>query len=559
MQPLSEWFDDLVYKAFKQTSGVMQTILWPVLLATILLSGCARHDAPAVETLDIVLAGGDIYSGLDAGPIVADVGIVGDKIFAIGDLSSREANTRIDVAGLAVTPGFIDLHNHAIRLNSAGSGIYRWPDAENLIRQGVTTVIGGPDGSSPLPLQDDFAALEASPASVNYGSFVGHGSIRRLIVGEDDRLASEDELQLMREQVDRAMQSGAFGLSSGLLYVPGSFAPTEEVIELAKVAAGYGGIYISHMRNEGRGVLTSVEETIRIGEEGGLPTQITHHKVMGEPMWGSSVQALALVDAAIERGVDVSSDQYPYTASSTGLSAAFPRWSLDGDRATRHARLEDPETREQIRQEIVVILVNDRGGDDPARVALADCPANPELNGLNLAEVLQQQKRDVSIDVAAELIIELQLAGGCSAVYHAMSMQDIERIMQHPKTMIASDGGIIVPGVGVPHPRNYGAFARVLAYFVREREVLSFTTAINKMSLMPAERIRLNERGRVTVGAYADLAVFDRALITDTATFENPHQYATGMQHVFVNGQAVLQDGKMTGARPGRVLRSTTP
>jgi dihydroorotase/N-acyl-D-amino-acid deacylase len=222
-------------------------------------------------------------------------------------------------------PGIIDIHNHAIRPNAARSGIYLWPDAENLIRQGVTTVIGGPDGSSPLPIENDFQKLEASPATVNYGSFVGHGTIRATVVGREDRIATDDELEEMRAEVRKAMDSGAFGLSSGLLYAPGSFAPAEEVIELAKVVKPYGGIYISHMRNEALGLLDSIRETIRIGEEAGIPAQITHHKVMGAPMWGRSTESLALVDAAIERGVDVSSDQYPYPASSTGLPAVFPR------------------------------------------------------------------------------------------------------------------------------------------------------------------------------------------------------------------------------------------
>jgi dihydroorotase/N-acyl-D-amino-acid deacylase len=355
------------------------------------------------------------------------------------------------------------------------------------------------------------------------------------------------------------MKSGAFGLSSGLLYTPGSFASTEEVIALAKVAGKYGGLYISHMRNEGLGLLDSVAETIRIGEEGELPTQITHFKVMGAPMWGKSVDAIAMVDAAIARGVDVSADQYPYPASSTGLTAVFPRWSLDGDSETRRARLEDPVEREKVKEAIVFNMINDRGGNDPSKVALANCAWDPTLNGFNLAEVLEKQSIEATIENAAELVIDLQLAGGCIAVYHAMSAQDVERIMQHPKTMVASDGGIIVPGVGAPHPRNYGAFARVLGHYVRERKMLPFHTAIYKMTRMPADRINLNDRGRIEVSAIADIAVLDQKTVIDRATFEKPHQYAEGVHHVFVAGEAVLLDGDMTGARPGRILRSQAP
>jgi dihydroorotase/N-acyl-D-amino-acid deacylase len=518
----------------------------------VLVGACARQ-----EPFDVVLAGGDVYSGLDAPPVIADVAIRGDRIVAIGDLGEHPASMRLNVAGLAVTPGFIDIHSHAIRDNPERSGIYLWPDAENLIRQGVTTVIGGPDGGSPLPLETDFQRLEQNPAAVNYGSFVGHGSVREKVIGYDDRPANDAELDAMRAEVRQAMESGAFGLSSGLLYAPGSFAPAEEVIELAKVVKPFGGIYISHMRNEALGLLDSVEETIRIGEEAGIPAQLTHHKAMGQPMWGRSTDSLDLVDAANARGVDVTIDQYPYPASSTGLAAVFPRWSLDGGAAALRERLDDTALRARVKEGIVYALVNERGGNDPSRVQLAQCRFDPSLNGLNLADVLRLRELEVTIENAAELIMDFEYAGGCQCVYHAMSMTDVERIMVHPKTMIASDGGVMAPGDNRPHPRNYGAFARVLGEFVRERELLALPTAIHKMTRMPADRISLSARGRIEVGAYADIVVFDPVEIVDTATFEEPHQYALGVHHVFVNGAAALLDKTMTGERPGRVLRST--
>jgi len=273
-------------------------------------------------------------------------------------------------------------------------------------------------------------------------------------------------------------------------------------------------------------------------------------------MWGRSTESLALVDAAIERGVDVSSDQYPYPASSTGLPAVFPRWSLDGGNKALKARLDDPEQRAKIKQGVIYSMVNERGGNDPAKVALANCAWDPSLNGLNLADVLRQREIVVNIENAAELIMDLQYAGGCSCVYHAMSMEDVDRIMLHPTTMIASDGGVMAPGNLRPHPRNYGTFARVLGDFVRERQHLPLTTAIYKMTRMPADRINMTDRGRLEVGAIADVAVFHPDEIIDKATFANPHQYAEGMYHVFINGEAVLLDKKMSGVRPGRVLRS---
>ena len=539
---------------------------WTPLVCALILWGCAPEpptesspaDQEPAQPLTVVFEGGMLYSGNDQPPVRADVGLREDRIAAIGDLGEVPAELRLDVTGLAVAPGFVDIHSHALRNNPDRSGIYRWPDAENLIRQGVTSIIGGPDGTSPLPIADDLAALEAAPASVNFGTFVGQGSIRERVVGSEDRPATDEELEAMRAEVAAAMRAGAFGLSTGLIYAPGSFASTEEIIELARVVAGYGGIYITHMRNEAGGVFDSIAETIRIGEEGGLPVQITHHKVIGGAMWGRSVDTLALVDAATARGIDISIDQYPYTASSTGLTAVFPRWSLSGDAAARRARMDDPGERTRMRQAIMELLANERGGDDPPTdTVLADCSWDPDLNGLNLAQVLERRSRTVTLGNAAELVIELQYAGGCSVVYHTMSEDDVERIMLYPGTMVASDGGIMIPGEGVPHPRNYGAFARVLGEYARERGVLPLHTAIHKMTRLPAERIGLADRGRLAVGAVADIVAFDADAVVDRATFADPHRYAEGVHHVFVAGRAVLLDGRMTGERPGRVLRST--
>lgn len=533
----------------------------PLLTLSILVLFACSSDTPAVgetetEVLSVILEGGDVYSGEDATPRVVDVGIIGDRIAAIGNLEERKADLRLDVRGLAVVPGFIDIHSHAVRSNPE-DGIFRWPDAENQIRQGVTTVVGGPDGGSPLPISETFSALEENPASVNFATFVGHGSIRGLIVGEDDRPPTDEELDRMRDEVRKAMEQGAFGLSSGLIYTPGRFASTEEVIELAKVAAEYGGIYISHMREEGLDLLKSVEETIRIGEEGGLPTQLTHHKVVGAPMWGKSTETLRMVDEARARGVDVSIDQYPYTASSTSLTILFPGWSMDGGRDMLLQRMADPEQRPRISEEIVHRIEVDRGGNDPANVVLASCPHDTSLNGLNLSDVLRRQERTVSKENAAEVLMELVTAGNCSAVFHAINEEDVVRIMQHPVTMPSSDGGVEAPSDRVPHPRNYGTFARVLGHYVRDQHVMPFHTAIYKVSRLPADRIGLSDRGRIIEGAIADIAVLEPTAIQDKATFDNPHQYAEGAHHVFVSGQAVLLNAEMTGVRPGRVIRAT--
>jgi len=537
----------------------MKTGLIQALLAACILAACAPVERTAPrekQAFNLVLAGGFVWKGSGSHPVEADVGIRGDRIVAIGDLRDFSADQRIAVDGLAVVPGFIDIHSHAVRSSRADSGLFTHPDAENYIRQGVTTVIGGPDGRSELSIAKLLSDFESTPASVNFGTFIGHNTVRKAVMGREDRAPTPGELDAMKQLVETGMTDGAYGLSSGLKYIPGAYSKTEEVIELARVAGAHSGIYISHMREEGLGLINSVKETIRVGEEADLPAQITHHKAMGVEMWGASVATLDLVDAANARGVDVSSDQYPYAASSTGISVLFPAWSLAGPREEQLARLRDPEIRARIKEGVVFNLIHDRGGDDPSRIAIADCKWDASLNGKNFAEVLRERGQDVNMDMAAELAMEIQENGGCAGVFHAMSDEDVTRIMQHPRTMIASDGGIYVPGEGVPHPRNYGTFARILAHYVRDTGIISTGEAIYKMSKMPAQRIGLTDRGRIQVGAMADIAVIDLDTVQDHASFENPHQYASGVQYVLVNGQLVLEDGKMTGRRPGRALRS---
>ena len=513
-------------------------------------------DSDDSQSFSLVLEGGSVWKGSGSKPYVADIGIRGDRIVAIGDLAGQNAEQRIAVSGLDVVPGFIDIHSHAVRSTRDKSGLFTHPDAENYIRQGVTTVIGGPDGSSDLSIAKLLGDFENTPASINFGTFIGHNTVRKEVMGREDRAPSAEELEAMKQLVKTGMLDGAYGLSSGLKYIPGAYSDTKEVIELARIAGEYDGIYISHMREEGLDLIKSVKETIRIGEEGDLPAQITHHKAMGPEMWGASIETLALVDAANARGVDVSSDQYPYAASSTGISVLFPAWSLAGTGEEQLARFEDPDTRARIKRGIVSNLIHDRGGNDPSRVAIANCDWDTSLNGKNFAEVLAERGQPVNMDAAADLALEIQTNGGCSGVFHAMSEEDVARIMQHPRTMIASDGGIYVAGEGVPHPRNYGSFARVLAYYVRDKEVIPTGEAIHKMTKMPAERIGLHDRGRIKVGAIADVAVLDLDIVKDHATFQDPHRYAAGVKHVLVNGVIVLKDSEMTGKRPGRSLRS---
>ncbi|HNY40063.1 MAG TPA: amidohydrolase family protein, partial [Bryobacteraceae bacterium] len=388
----------------------------------------------------------------------------------------------------------------------------------------------------------------------NFAMLAGHGTIRARVMGSENRHASSAEIEKMQGLMRQAMLDGAFGLSTGLFYVPGNYAATEEAVEIAKVAGSLGGIHISHMRDEAAKILDGVRETIQIGEQGGLPTQVTHHKIIGKANWGKSVETLRLVEAARAHGVDVTIDQYPYTASSTGTGALFPQWSLAGGVKALAERLASPDSRAKIKAEIVDRILNDRGAGDPRNVVLASCGFDPSLSGKSLADLARARNQSPTPENAAEIAIEIQLKGGCLAIYHAISEDDVERIMRYPNTMIASDGGIMAKGNSVPHPRNYGTFARVLGVYARERGVLTLEDAVRKMTSLPANRMGLGDRGLIREGMIADLVLFDPATIADTATFLEPHQYAAGVSHVWVNGIAVLADGNMTGKLPGRVL-----
>ena len=518
-----------------------------VLALLLLLAG--RPAAAAEPPYDLLLRGGRIVDGTGDPWFRADVAIRGDTIVRVAPSIREPARRVIDVQGKIVAPGFIDIHSHGRQ------GVFADPTALNYLREGVTTFIEGPDGSSPVPLAPFLDELEILPKSVNAGSFIGQGSVRSKILGDVDRPPTAGELEAMRALVDQGMSDGAFGLSSGLFYVPGAFSTTDEVVALAQVAGCRGGIYQSHMRDEAGRILESVRETIAIGERGGLPTQVTHHKIIGAKNWGRSRDTLALVDEARARGVDATIDQYPYTASSTSVGAALtPQWAQEGGEEKARARLRDPADRPRIMAETTRLIREERGGGDPRRVVLSSCEWDSSLDGRNLAEVAAKRGLPPTIEGAAEAALWIVEQGDCDGIFHAIGEEDLERILRHPATMVASDGGIYLPREGVPHPRSYGTFARVLAVYVRERRVLTLEEAVRKMSGFPAARLGLTDRGLLRPGMKADISVFDLARVRDTATFENPHQYAEGWQLVLVNGEIVLENGAATAARPGRVL-----
>ena len=499
---------------------------------------------------DLLIRNARIVDGTGASWYRGDLAIRGDTIAAIDRHLGGTASKTIDAHDRVVAPGFIDLHTHARR------GIFEVPAADNYIRQGVTTLFEGPDGSSPIPIREFFARLEQMKTAPNMASFVGQGSVREKVIGTIDRKATTEEIERMKGIVREEMKDGAFGLSTGLFYVPGTFTPTEEVIALAAVAGELGGIHISHQRDETRRIRESVIETIHIGEEGHLPTQATHMKVLGKPNWGASVDTLRLVDEARARGVDVTMDQYPYTASSTSLVAALlPSWAQEGGREQMLARLRDPATRARIRDVVVDRIEHERGGGDPRNIQFASTSFDPSLAGKTLADATRARGLEPTIPNATDTAMALIEKGMVSAIFHAMAEEDVERILRHPATMIASDGEVPLFGKGSPHPRSYGTFVRVLGRYVREKKILTLEEAVRKMTSLPAARVGLRDRGLLRPGMKADLVIFDPATVADAATFENPHQYAVGVSHVIVNGVLVVDDAKVTGARPGRVLR----
>jgi len=527
-----------------------------ILLATACFNVLLAQQNPAANTYDLVLRNARIVDGTGSPWYRADLAIRGDTIVRIAPSIREPAGRAIDVGDLVVAPGFIDIHTHASR------AIFELPTADNYIRQGVTTIMEGADGGGSglagglgAPIKPFLDRLETIAKSINVATFVGQGAVRERVIGLANRAPSADELERMREVVRQAMRDGAFGMSTGLFYVPGAFTPLEEVVELQKVVSPFRGVHTSHMRDEASRVVESVKETIAIGELGGVPTHVSHHKVIGKAYWGKSVDTLKVIDAARARGVDVTMDQYPYTASSTTIQAALiPQWAMEGGIEGAKGRLKDSAMRARIKAETMNILLTERGGGDPKNVVIVTCDWNPPLAGKHLGEITQARGFEPTIENAAETALWLVESGGCRGIFHAMGEEDLERILAHPATMIASDGEITIFGRASPHPRSYGTFARILSRYVRDKGVISLEDAVRKMSSFPAARVGFIDRGVLRPGMKADIAVFDPARVRDMATFEKPHQYAEGFSYVIVNGQIVYENGAMTPARSGRVI-----
>lgn len=522
-----------------------QSFFWHLLIVIFITTSC---HLPKGGTL---IKGAKVYDGAGTPGAILDVYFVNDEIQDIGQKLKCEDCQVIEAEGLSLAPGFIDLHAHLEPLPLI-------PDAPSALHQGVTTALGGPDGSSPLRLGKYLDSLEKIGMGINVAYLIGHNTIRSEILHLEDRAPSDEELSQMKALVSAGMEEGAFGISTGLKYLPGAFAETAEVIELSQVAAKYGGIYTSHLREEGLGLLKGVREATVIAQEASIPVVLTHHKAIGMPVWGYSEYTLAIVDSARAVGLDVMIDQYPYTASYTGLSVLIPAWALAGGASEFAKRVGDLATRKKVIEGIIFNIMNDRGGGDLKRIQLAKFDWKPHLEGKTLYDWAIEEGLSPNAENGAKLVIEAQLHRGARAIYHAMDEGDVERIMAHPQTMIASDGRITAFEQGFPHPRVHGTFPRVLGHYARDKGVLALEVAIQKMTSMPAKRLGLSDRGWIKIGAKADLVLFNEDEIIDKATFEAPHQYPVGIIRVWVNGKEALGPNGLSKNRYGVVLRHTT-
>lgn len=496
---------------------------------------------------DIIIRNGKIIDGTGNSWYYADVAVNNGKIVLIQKNISGNAKRTIEAKGLIVAPGFIDVHGHI------EGGVFERPTADNYIYDGVTTVITGNCGNSADDLNGFFYKIDSIKTSINVGSLVGHNTVRRLIMGNDNRPATPEEQLKMEGLIAKAMKDGAVGMSTGLIYLPGMYSNTAEVVGLAKETAKYKGIYASHIRNEENNVVDAINEAIDIGKAALIPIQISHFKVSGKSNWGRSSETLALIENARAAGYDVTIDQYPYTASSTNLGIRLPDWALAGGQDSLKKRINDPVIREQIITGMLEQLKKYKFKNYNFAV-VANHTADTLLNGKSISEINIIKGRKATARNEAETILEMMLAGGAQMVYHTMNEKDVEYFIQYPYNMIGADGGVS-NGRGMPHPRTYGTNARVLALYVREQKIISLEEAIRRMTSLAAQKFQLKDRGMIKEGMAADIVVFDEATVKDNATYEQPHQFSSGFHFVIVNGQVVINEGKHNGIKSGLVLK----
>jgi N-acyl-D-amino-acid deacylase len=500
-----------------------------------------------IPVYDILLQNGKIIDGTGNSWYYGSIGIKDGKIISIGRNISGTASRTIDATGLIIAPGFIDVHTHIEDDEKKN------PTADNFIYDGVTTVITGNCGLSNPDIGNYFSFLDSLKISINVASLIGHNDVRKAVMGRANRDATEAELQQMETIVDKAMKAGAVGFSTGLIYIPGTYAKTSEIVRLAKVAAKYNGVYATHMRDEGDSVTYAIEEALTIGREAKIPVEISHFKLSGQQNWGRSKETVAMIEAARREGIEVTIDQYPYTASSTSISTLIPDEILADGQDSIAARLQRPEIKKYVIAEMLK-KIKKRKLKHFSYAVVANYAADTTYNGKSIEQINLLRGKKHKAKVEAETVIDIMINGGASAVFHGMSEEDVKRIMRYPFNMFASDASIRVMNAGVPHPRGYGTNARVLGKYVRDEKVLTLEEAIRRMTSLPAQKFQLRNRGLLKEGYAADIVVFDENKVTDLSTFEKPHQYSAGFIFVIVNGKLTVDNGKHTGVRNGEVL-----
>jgi N-acyl-D-amino-acid deacylase len=501
----------------------------------------------AQPACDLLIKNGKIIDGTGNGWYHADVAIKDGKILAIQKNLTIDATKTIDAQGLIVAPGFVDVHTH-IEGDEA-----KTPTAGNFVFDGVTTVITGNCGSSNVDIGRYLQWIDSLQLSLNVASLVGHNDIRKAVMGRANRDATEQELQQMEALTEKAMREGAVGLSTGLIYVPGTYSKTPEIVRLAKVAARFNGVYATHMRDEGDSVTQAIEEALAIGDAAQIPVEISHFKLSGQQNWGRSKETLPMVMAARQRGLDVTIDQYPYTASSTSLGTLLPDDVLADGQDSIVARLARPDIRQRVTDHILKRLKK-RKLKHLSYAVVAYYKADTTLNGKSIEAINLLKGRKHKAREEAATVMEMMVQGGAGMVFHGMGEADVRQILQYPFNMFASDAGIREFGKGAPHPRGYGTNARVLGKYVREEKIISLEEAIRRMTSLPAQKFNLKNIGLLREGMNADVVVFDEKEVADKASFDNPHQYAAGFRFVIVNGQLVINNGTHTGVRSGKAL-----
>lgn len=522
--------------------------LSPKIIVSVLFALAASRVLPAAPApaFDLLIRNGTIVDGSGSPGFRADLAVKDGSIVRIGNLKGASAKRTIDATGLVVAPGFIDVHTHA-------DDLAKKPRAENFLRMGVTTIMAGNCGSSPVEIGKEVAEIRKANPSINFATLIGHGSVREAVMGTERRAPTPAEMEKMKALVARAMADGAVGLSTGLQYVPGSYAEEGELVELARVACRAGGLYASHMRNEGTEIEKALAETIAIGEKAGCPVEVSHLKIDSPSRWGASARALEMIDAARARGIDVEADQYAYTAAASSLSIRFPDWALAGGEEEIRKRLDDEATWARIKADMKAILAG-RGFSDLSFAVVASYPPDPSLHGLTMKQVAEKLLGDGGADAQLEAARRMLRKANAGMIYNLMSEDDVARILKHPRVAFASDGSIVSPEDGRTHPRAFGNNARVLGLYVREKKTIRLEEAVRKMTALPADHFKLGRRGLIKEGYAADLTLFSPAAVRDEATFEQPRNLASGIPYVLVNGVLVVDGGLSTGAGPGKVL-----